>query len=132
MAASAEEIGAIDGIGPVIAEAVAHFFEEPKNRKLVERLRSHGVSFHESTTTGGGGALTGQSYVITGTLPNLSRSRAVAAIEKAGGRVTSSVSKNTTALIVGEAPGSKLDRAKALGVERLDEAGFLRRVGDVT
>ncbi len=131
MAASAEEIGAIDGIGPVIAEAVAHFFEEPKNRKLVERLRSHGVSFHESTT-GGGGALSGQTYVITGTLPNLSRTRAVELIEKAGGRVTSSVSKNTTALVVGEAPGSKLDRAKALGVEQLDEAGLLRRVGDVT
>ena len=130
MAASAEEIGAIDGIGPVIAEAVAHFFEEQKNRELVERLRSYDVSFHESTTTGAG-ALSGQSYVITGTLPNLSRTRAVELIETAGGRVTASVSKNTTALVVGEAAGSKLDQARALGIEQLDEAALLRRIGEV-
>ncbi len=76
-----------------------------------------------------GTALAGQSFVITGTLPNLSRSEAKARIEQAGGRVVSAVSKKTTVLVVGESPGSKVERATTLGVEILDEGGLLRRIG---
>ena len=127
--ATAEEIAAIDGIGPTIADAVAHFFAEPRNRDVIERLRSHCVSFEERPSQLGG-ALSGQAFVLTGTLPTFSRTRITELIEHAGGRVISSLSKTTTALIVGEAPGSKLERAKGLGIEQLDEAALLRRIGD--
>ena len=128
MTATEEQIAAIDGIGPTIAAATAAFFAEPKNRDLIERLRDHGLAFEESTTETGT-VLSGQTFVITGTLPNLSRTEAAKLIEEAGGRVTSSVSKNTTAVVVGESAGSKLERAKDLGIDVLDEAGLLRRIG---
>ncbi|MCH8144359.1 MAG: NAD-dependent DNA ligase LigA [Gemmatimonadetes bacterium] len=128
MAARKEDLASIDGIGDKIAAAVVAFFAESKNRALIERLRGHGVTFEESAPEVGT-ALAGQTFVITGTLPNLSRAAAQELIERSGGRVMSSVSKNTTALVVGEAPGGKLERAKALGVEILDEASLLRRIG---
>ena len=128
MAARKEDLASIDGIGDKIAAAVVAFFAESKNRALIERLRGHGVTFEESAPEVGT-ALAGQTFVITGTLPNLSRAAANELIERSGGRVMSSVSKNTTALVVGEAPGGKLERAKALGVEILDEASLLRRIG---
>ncbi len=128
MAANKEDLASIDGIGDKIGAAVVAFFAEPKNRALIERLRRHGVTFEESAPQVGT-ALAGQTFVITGTLPNLSRAAAKELIENSGGRVVSSVSKSTTAVVVGEAPGSKLERAKALGLEILDEAGLLRRIG---
>ncbi len=128
MAAREEDLASIDGIGDKIGAAVVAFFAEPKNRALIERLRRHGVTFAESAPEVGT-ALAGQTFVITGTLPNLSRAAAKELIERSGGRVVSSVSKSTTALLVGEAPGGKLERAKALGLEILDEAGLLRRIG---
>ncbi len=128
MAAREEDLASIDGIGDKIGAAVVAFFAEPKNRALIERLRRHGVTFEESAPEVGT-ALAGQTFVITGTLPNLSRAAAKELIKRSGGRVVSSVSKNTTALVVGEAPGGKLERAKALGVEILDEASLLRRIG---
>ncbi len=128
MAASEEQIAAIDGVGSIIAAAVTGFFAEPKNRDLIERLRKHGVTLEELATDTGT-ALSGQTFVITGTLPNLSRVEAATLIEDAGGRVTSAVSKNTTAVVAGESAGSKLERAKALGIDVLDEAGLLRRIG---
>jgi DNA ligase (NAD+) len=76
-----------------------------------------------------GGALTGRSYVLTGTLPTLSRSRATELIERAGGRVTGSISKQTDALVAGADAGSKLEKARTLGIEVIDEAELLRRVG---
>jgi DNA ligase (NAD+) len=76
-----------------------------------------------------GGALTGRSYVLTGTLPTLSRTRATELIERAGGRVTGSVSKQTDAVVAGAEAGSKLDKARTLGIEIIDEAELLRRVG---
>ena len=130
--APADEINAVRGIGPAIAEAVAGFFAEPRNRKLIDRLEKHGLTMKEPAAAGGGsrgGALAGQSYVITGTLPSLSRQRATEVIEAAGGHVSDSLSKKTTGLIVGSDPGSKLEKAKALGVEQIDEAELLRRVG---
>jgi DNA ligase (NAD+) len=125
--ASVEQINAIRGVGEAIAEAVAGFFDEPKNRKLLERLDKLGLNFKEPAAVEGKGPLTGQVYVVTGTLPSLSRTKAVELIEAAGGHVADNVSKKTTALVVGADAGSKLERAKALGIPIIDEAELLRR-----
>ena len=124
---SVEDISAIRGVGEAIAEAVAGFFDEAKNRKLLERLEKLGLNFKEPAATEGKGPLAGQIYVVTGTLPSLSRAKAAELIEAAGGTVVDSVSKKTTALVVGADAGSKLERAKALGIPILDEAELLRR-----
>jgi DNA ligase (NAD+) len=124
--ASVEEISQIRGVGQAIAEAVFGFFDEAKNRKLLERLDKLGLDFQEPMAPGGG-PLAGQTYVITGTLPSLSRGKATELIEGAGGRVTDSVSKKTTAVVVGADAGSKLEKAKALGVRVIEEAELLRR-----
>ena len=126
--ASADEINQIRGIGEAIAAAVAGFFAEPKNRKLIERLEQLGLDMTEPVATEGRGLLAGQTYVITGTLPTLSRTRATELIEAAGGHVTDGVSKQTAAVVAGAAAGSKLEKAKALGVPVIDEAELLRRV----
>ncbi|HLZ44919.1 MAG TPA: NAD-dependent DNA ligase LigA [Gemmatimonadales bacterium] len=125
--ASAAEVGEVRGIGPAIAEAVAGFFAEPRNRKLIERLEKHGLTLKETATATGPRPLADQTYVVTGTLPTLSRQQARDLIEAAGGHVSDSLSKKTTALVVGADPGSKLDKAKALGVAQIDEAELLRR-----
>lgn len=127
-AAKQEEVGEIHGIGPAIAGAVAGFFREPRNRKLIDRLEKAGLTMAEPAAAAGEGPLTGQTYVITGTLPSLSRPKAGELIEGAGGRVTDTVSKKTTAVVVGADPGSKRERAKALGVPEIDETELLRRV----
>ena len=126
-AASADDINAIRGIGSAIAEAVAGFFDEPRNRKLLERLEKLGLNFKEPTAAEAKGPLAGQVYVVTGTLPSLSRAKAIELIEGAGGHVADSVSKKTTALVVGADAGSKLERAKALRIPVIDEAELLRR-----
>ncbi|HYX81548.1 MAG TPA: NAD-dependent DNA ligase LigA [Gemmatimonadales bacterium] len=125
--ASAEEVGEVRGIGPAIAEAVAGFFAEPRNRTLIERLDKLGLTLRETATATGPRPLADQTYVITGTLPTLSRQQAKDLIEDAGGHVSDSLSKKTTALVVGADPGSKLDKAKLLGVAQIDEAELLRR-----
>jgi DNA ligase (NAD+) len=125
--ASAEEISAIRGVGPAIAEAVAGFFAEPRNRKLIERMEHLGQTLQEPIAATSGGPLAGQTFVITGTLPSLSRQKAAELIEAAGGSVADSVSKKTTAVVVGADAGSKLEKAKALGVPLIDEAELLRR-----
>ena len=125
--ASAEEVGEVRGIGPAIADAVAGFFAEPRNRKLIERLERLSLTLKETATASGPRPLADQTYVVTGTLPTLSRQQARDLIESAGGHVADSLSKKTTALVVGADPGSKLDKAKALGVEQIDEAELLRR-----
>jgi DNA ligase (NAD+) len=120
-------LGEVAGIGSIIADAVVHFFTEARNRRLIERLTSHGFAPVEPDA-GGEGPLSGQTYVVTGTLPTLSRSEAVKRIEAAGGKVASSVSKKTTAVVAGDDPGTKLEKAKSLGVEVIDEAELLRRL----
>jgi DNA ligase (NAD+) len=125
--ASADEVGEVRGIGPAIAEAVAGFFAEPRNQKLVERLEKLGLTLRETATATGPRPLADQTFVVTGTLPTLSRQQAKDLIEGAGGHVSDSLSKKTTALVVGADPGSKLEKAKALGVEQIDEAELLRR-----
>jgi DNA ligase (NAD+) len=127
--ASAEEIGEVRGIGPTIADAVAGFFAEPRNGKLVRRLAKLGLTMNEPSSGEAAGPLAGQTYVITGTLPSLSRTRASELIEAAGGHVTDGISKKTTALVVGADAGSKLEKAKALGVVVIDEGELLRRAG---
>lgn len=127
--ASLDEIEATPGVGPTIAEAVVAFFREKTNRELLARLRRAGLTMTEPHAVSAGGPLAGQAYVLTGTLPALSRQGATELIEQAGGRVTGSVSRKTTAVVTGEAAGSKLDRARELGIEIIDEAELLRRAG---
>jgi DNA ligase (NAD+) len=128
-AASVEEVNAVPGVGPAIADAVVGFFHAAGNRKLVERLRAAGLSFEEPRVAAAGGALAGKTFVITGTLPTLSRQQATDLIEAAGGRVTGSVSRKTDAVIAGDDAGSKLEKAKELGIEVIDEAELRRRAG---
>jgi len=125
--ASADEAGEVRGVGPAIADAVAGFFAEPRNRKLIERLEKLGLTMKETETATGPRPLADQTFVVTGTLPTLSRQQARDLIEAAGGHVSDGLSKKTTALVVGADPGSKRDKAKALGVEQIDEAELLRR-----
>jgi len=125
--ASADEINQIRGIGEAIALAVAGFFAEPKNRKLIDRLEKLGLNMKEPAAADGKGPLAGQVYVITGTLPSLSRAKAAELIEAAGGHVSDAVSKKTTAVVVGADAGSKLEKAKTLGIALIDEAELLRR-----
>jgi len=126
--ASADEVNEIRGIGPAIAEAVVGFFAEPRNRKLIERLEKFGLTMKEPVAAASGGPLAGHTYVITGTLPTLSRPQAKEKIEAAGGHVTDSVSTKTTAVVVGADPGSKAEKAKALGIEQITEKELLRRI----
>lgn len=128
-AASADEIEAVPGIGHIIAEAVAEFCREPKSVALIGRLRTAGVDFTEPNVVQTDGPLTGKTFVVTGTLPSLSRKEATQLIEKAGGRVAGSVTKATSVLVAGEEAGSKLDKAKELGIEVIDEAELKKRVG---
>jgi DNA ligase (NAD+) len=128
-AAREEQLGGIQGIGPVIAKSVSAFFNESRNQDLLEQLKTAGVNQTEPHATNTDGALSGKTYVITGTLPTLSRARATSLIEEAGGRVGGSISRKTDALVAGDDAGSKLEKAKSLGVEIIDEPELLRRVG---
>jgi DNA ligase (NAD+) len=124
MAATEEELTRINDIGPTVAEAVREFFAEPRNLALIEKLRAHGLNFvaeKRVTTT----QLEGLTFVLTGTLPTLTREAAKAMIESAGGKVSGSVSKKTDYLVAGEDAGSKLEKAQALGVKVLDEPALL-------
>jgi DNA ligase (NAD+) len=125
--ASAQQIGEIRGVGPEIAEAVADFFATPANRKLIERLAKLGLTMEEPVAAAGTGPLAGQTFVITGTLPTLSRDAATHLIEAAGGHVADSVSKRTSAVVAGENPGSKLAKAQTLGIAVMTEEELLRR-----
>jgi DNA ligase (NAD+) len=129
LAASEEEIAEVRGIGPTIAAAVAAFFGEQRNRALIERLAAAGLTMDEPARVAAGGAFEGQTFVLTGTLPGLSRAEATRLIEQAGGTVTGSVSKKTTAILAGNEPGGKIEKARALGIPVWDEAELLRRLG---
>jgi len=127
--ASEEEINDVPGVGGAIAEAVVRFFAEASNLELVRRLKQAGLEFSEPRAAQAGGTLKGKTYVLTGTLPTLSRGHAAELIESAGGRVAGSVSKKTDAVVAGTEAGGKLEKAQALGVEIIDESELLRRVG---
>jgi len=122
MAAGPEELEGVRDIGPVMARHIHEFFAEPRNRDVIGRLLDRGVEWYvESGPEPAEQPLAGQTYVLTGSLESLTRSQAKKRLEALGARVTGSVSKNTTAVIAGADPGSKLDRARELGVEVLDE-----------
>jgi len=127
-AASLEALQATSEIGPVLAASLRSWLDEPRNRELVARLRAAGVRMEvpesERLHTTAPGPLTGRTYVITGTLASMTREEATAALERLGAKVAGSVSKKTTAVIVGDDAGSKADKAVALGVTTLDEAAF--------
>lgn len=118
-----------DEVGPKVAESIRRFFHEHHNKELVERLREAGLQFMQEIHKPAEGPLTGKTFVLTGTLPTMTREEAKARIEAAGGKVTDSVSKKTHYLVAGEAAGSKLTKAQALGVQVVDEAALLNLIG---
>jgi DNA ligase (NAD+) len=120
-AATADDILAIRGIGEGIALAVVAFFHDPSARDLVRKLAAAGVTMSEPRSVSAGAALKGMTFVVTGTLPTLSRAQATELIESQGGRVTSGVSKATSYVVVGADAGSKLEKAQALGIKLLSE-----------
>ena len=120
-----DTLQAAEEVGPKVAHSIRRFFDEPRNRELVERLRAAGLQFeHKKKHTAG--TLAGKTFVLTGTLPTWSREEAKEQIEAAGGKVSGSVSKKTSYVVAGEDAGSKLDKARELGVIVLDEAGSSR------
>jgi DNA ligase (NAD+) len=127
--ASVAELSAVRGIGDIIAQSVREYFDDPSSQRLVARLRERGLTTTEPNAIGSSGALQGATVVLTGSLPSLSRGDATLLVEQAGGRVTSSVSRKTTFVVAGEEAGSKLDKARELGVEVIDEAELRRRAG---
>src|SRR5581483_10151233 len=121
-AASAEELQRCEGIGPEVASSVSLFFAQRANRAMIERLRKAGVSMSApKRARAAAGKLAGKTFVLTGTLANLTRDEAAALISEAGGKVTGSVSKKTDYVVAGSDPGSKYDKAQTLGVAILDE-----------
>jgi len=129
--ASQEEIQDVEGIGPERAEAIAEWFSDEANRKLVEELKEVGLRFEAGPEERPvEGPLTGSTYVITGTLEGYSRDEARKALEARGAKVADSVSKKTTGVIAGESPGSKLAKAEQLGVPLLDAAALKKLVSD--
>src|SRR4051812_41123829 len=125
LAASVEEIVETSGVGPKMAERIHEQLADPQMRALIEDLRSVGVVMEQEGPPPGEGPLAGKTFVLTGTLPDLTREDATERIQGAGGRVTSSVSKKTDYVVAGDSPGSKLEKAERLGVAVLDEPGLL-------
>jgi DNA ligase (NAD+) len=127
MQASVEELQEVNEVGPRVGQSIYEFFQEPKNRELVERLRKAGLTFTGKKRERGT-KLAGKTFVLTGTLANLSRDEAKKMIEDAGGKVTGSVSKKTDYVVSGADPGSKLDKARELGVNVIGEEDLLQLV----
>jgi len=124
MAATADELERVDEVGPRISQAILEFFERPANRALVESLKGAGVKMtaEKKQRTA---QLAGLTFVLTGTLPTLTRDEAKQKIEAAGGKTAGSVSKKTSYVVAGEEAGSKLDKARDLKIPVIDEAGLL-------
>ncbi|WEN42427.1 DNA ligase [Thauera sp. GDN1] len=125
LAAGVDALQQVPDVGPIVAKSIAEFFAEPHNREVIEQLRAAGVHWTEGEPQGTvAGALAGKTFVLTGTLPTLTRDEAKAMIEARGGKVAGSVSKKTHYVVAGAEAGSKLDKAQALGVSILDEDGL--------
>jgi DNA ligase (NAD+) len=126
MDASTEQLLEAPDVGPVVAQSIRTFFEQPHNREVVEQLRAAGIGWaeHDGEADTTPKPLAGKTFVLTGSLPTLEREDAKALIEAAGGKVSGSVSKKTHYVVAGEAAGSKLDKARELGVEVIDEAAL--------
>ncbi len=126
MDASLERLLDVPDVGPVVAQSIRAFFDQPQHREIVEQLRAAGLRWdeHEGVAAAAPLSLAGKTFVLTGTLPGLSRDEAKDLIEAAGGKVAGSVSKKTSYVVAGAEAGSKLDKARELGVELLDEAAL--------
>ena len=125
IAADVDALQQVPDVGPIVAKCIAEFFAEPHNREVIEQLRAAGVHWAEGEPQGSvAGALAGKTFVLTGTLPTLSRDEAKARIEARGGKVAGSVSKKTHYVVAGAEAGSKLEKAQALGLAILDEDGL--------
>jgi DNA ligase (NAD+) len=126
--ASLEELQSTEQIGPKIAQSVVEYFQQAQNRKVIEKLRTAGVNMRETAALQpkADGPLVGKTFVLTGTLPNLSREEASALIAGAGGKVAGSVSKKTDYVVAGESAGSKLAKAEKLGVKIIGQAELLK------
>jgi len=122
--ATEDQLAQVPDIGPVVASSISAFFQNPKNIQLIEELKKLGVKMDEPKQSRGE-AFSGKTFVVTGTLSQFSRKEAKDAIESLGGKTTESVSKNIDYLVVGEKPGSKLDKARELGISILDEQQFI-------
>ncbi len=128
-AATAEQLQQVPEVGPKVSESIVRFFAEPHNRALIDRLRAERLVMTHESRRPTAGPLAGMTFVLTGTLPTLSRDRATELIEAAGGKTTGSVSKKTSVVVAGEEAGSKLEKAHALGIEVWDEETLLKRIG---
>jgi DNA ligase (NAD+) len=126
LAAKEESLSRIDGIGPIIGKSVVDWFKNANNRELLARLQKHLKI--QKVIAPSAGPLTGQTVVITGTLPTLSREEAEALVRKAGGKAANSVSLKTSFVVAGESTGSKLTKAKQLGVLVVSESEFLKKL----
>jgi DNA ligase (NAD+) len=124
--ADVETLQQAEEVGPKVAESIHEFFREPRNRELVDRLRAAGLKFDHPKKERKVGPFDGLTFVLTGTLASMTREQAGEKIEAAGGKVNGSVSKKTSYVVAGEEAGSKLDKARALGVRVLNEEGFLK------
>ena len=126
MDASVEQLLEVADIGPIVAESIHTFFAQPHNREVVEQLRAAGITWEEGEPAAQAPKpLAGQTFVLTGTFPTLSREEAKELLENAGAKVAGSVSKKTNYVVAGTEAGSKLDKAQALGVAVIDEAAML-------
>ncbi len=128
-AASVPDLMQVPDVGEVVAESIASFFGEPHNLRVIQLLQERGVTWQEGQETLRPLPLSGQTFVLTGTLPTMSRDAAKDAIEQAGGTVSGSVSKKTDYVVAGENPGSKFAKAQTLGVRIIDEKGLLELIG---
>ncbi|MGJ7522500.1 NAD-dependent DNA ligase LigA [Variovorax sp. LT1P1] len=131
MDANEEALLEVNDVGPVVATSLRTFFDQPHNREVVEQLRASGVTWEEGEPAARTPRpLAGKTFVITGTLPTLSRDQAKDKLEDAGAKVAGSVSKKTDCVVAGAEAGSKLEKAQSLGVMVIDEAGLLRILAD--
>jgi DNA ligase (NAD+) len=132
MQANEDRLQQVPDVGPVVAQSIVRFFAEPHNREVIEQLRARGVRWDEgkSVQLAQKGAISGKIFVLTGTLPHLTREDAKYKIETRGGKVTGSVSGRTDYVVAGVDPGSKLDKARQLNVKIIDEAGLLKLLGN--
>jgi DNA ligase (NAD+) len=129
-AADMDTLSSVEGVGPTIAQAIVEWFADSRHRQIVERIRSGGARMEEAGQASGPGPLDGTTVVVTGTLAGFSRDAATAAVQQRGGKISGSVSKKTSFVVVGESPGSKYDKAVQLGVPVLDEDGFRTLLAD--
>jgi len=127
--ASEEELLQVEEVGPRVAESILEFFAERRNLAVIEKLRQADLRFEQAKAHKPAGNLAGKQFVLTGTLPRYSRDEAKRMIEEAGGRVTGSVSKKTDYVVVGADPGSKLEKARALGVKTIEEGELIKLLG---